>query len=264
MTTPAHTLRFAYSTINWGVNCDIPKCLDEIQSTGWGAVELFAHSLDQMGTPATIARQLNGLVPATVFAGIDLPVTDEQRKVQRNRITFAAEIGASDYGLVGGGRHRFRPPADDEYNELSDFCEELAVFGDEIGVSVDYHPHVACTIETSQEIDRLVNRTEKLKLCLDASHIALVDENPVAVLDHYWDRLGYVHLKDWGRGKFQELGRGTIEIDFPGILAHLVERRFASWVVLEQSQSDVSPLKSAQINAAYLTQLGYDIAGMGN
>ncbi len=264
MTTSAHRLRFAYSTINWGANCDIPKCLNEIQSTGWGAVELFAHSLDQMGTPSAITRHLNGLVPATVFAGIDLPVTDEQRKVQKNRIEFASEIGAKDYGLVGGGRLRFRPPTDDEYNELSDFCEELAVFGGELGVSVDYHPHVACTIETSEEIDRLVKRTSKLKLCLDASHIALVDEDPITVLDHYWDRLGYVHLKDWGRGKFQELGQGTINIDFPGILKHLVDRQFPGWVVLEQSQSDVSPLKSAQINADYLTFLGYDIAGTGN
>jgi sugar phosphate isomerase/epimerase len=264
MTTSAHRLRFAYSTINWGANCDIPECLNEIRDTGWAAVELFAHSLDQMGTPATTTSNLMGLVPATVFAGIDLPVTDEQRKIMRNRITFASEIGAEQFGLVGGGRLRFRPPTEAEYNELADFCEELAVFGSTVGVAVSYHPHVACTIETSAEIDLLVARTSKLRLCLDASHIALVDEDPVEVIDHYWDRLGYIHLKDWGRGKFQELGRGTVNIDFPRILQHLVDRHFPGWVVLEQSQSDQSPEISAQINADYLTNLGYDISRTTN
>jgi sugar phosphate isomerase/epimerase len=263
MTASPNSLRFAYSTINWGANCDLAACLDEIRATGWGAVELFGHSLDQMGTPAAMSRLLDGLIPATVFAGIDLPVTDEQRKVMRNRITFAAEIGASEFGLVGGGRLRYRPPADAEYAELADFCEELAVFGRSVGVGVSYHPHVACTIETSAEIDRLVTQTSVLNLCLDASHIALVDEDPIDVLEHYRDRTGYIHLKDWGRGKFQELGRGTIAIDFPRILDYLVERKFGGWVVLEQSQSDESPAASARINAEFLTDLGYDIAWTG-
>jgi inosose dehydratase len=253
-------LRFAYSTINWGANCDIPEALEQIRASGWGAVELFGHSLDQLGTPAILKRHLGSLTVATVFSGIDLPVTSEQRKVQKNRIDFAAEIGAAEYGLVGGARLRFRPPTVAEYAELAAFCDELAVYGHERGVTVSYHPHVACTIETSSETDMLIAQTQTLRLCLDASHIALVDEDPLVVIDQYWDRIGYIHLKDWGRGKFQELGRGTIGIDFPLILNHLIERNFDRWVVLEQSQSDESPARSAQINANYLKGLGYAIS----
>lgn len=262
MFTP-HKLRFAYSTINWGANCDIPRCLSEISEAGWGAVELFGHSLDQMGTPTILARDLGGLVAATVFAGVELPVTDEQEKVLRNRIAFASEIDATEFGLVGGTRLRYRPPTEAEYDELSDFCEALAVFGADQGVVVSYHPHVACTIETSAEIDRLIARTTLLRLCLDASHIALVGEDPLEVIERYRDRIGYIHLKDWGRGKFQELGRGSIGIDFPRILQHLIDRQFDGWVVLEQSQSDESPSVSARINADYLTGLGFDIAWTG-
>jgi len=160
---------------------------------------------------------------------------------------------------VGGSRLRWRPPVEAEYVELSNFCEELAIYGEQRGVTVSYHPHVACTIETSEEIDRLVANSKQLKLCLDASHIALVDEDPIAVVEHYWDRLGYIHLKDWGHGKFRELGQGTLGIDFAGLLAALEAKSFGGWVVLEQSQSDVSPLESARINAAYLEVLGYSI-----
>ncbi|MDQ3653958.1 MAG: sugar phosphate isomerase/epimerase [Chloroflexota bacterium] len=259
MNRPEHRLRFAYSTINWGVACDIPAALADIRNAGWGAVELFGHSLDILGTPASLTAELKGLAPATLFAGIEFPDSPIQRTKLRNHARFASEIGAEAFGLVGGARLRWRPPAHEEYAELAALCEDLALFGESLGVMVSYHPHVACTIETSEEIEVLMRQTKHLKLCLDASHIALVGEDPLTVLETWWDRLGYIHLKDWGKGKFAELGRGTIDIDFPKILDELARWRFEGWVVLEQSQSDVSPLESARINAAYLRGLGYDI-----
>jgi inosose dehydratase len=259
MTGSKHRLRFAYSTINWGATCDIPQALADIREAGWQAVELFGHGLDILGTPSLLESQLGGLVPATLFAGIDLPESDLQRRKLRNQIRFASEIGARDVGLVGGSRLRWRPPSHDEYSALAALCEDLATHGADLGVTVSYHPHVACTIETSDEIATLMAQTSALKLCLDASHIALVGEDPLTVTDQWWDRLGYIHLKDWGNGKFQELGRGTIGIDFPAILGELQRRQFGGWVVLEQSQSDVSPLQSARINAEYLTAIGHDI-----
>lgn len=256
-----HSLRFAYSTINWGASCDLPAALADIRAAGWGAVELFGHTLDLMGTPARLRELLaaESLVPATLFGGIDLPVTDVMRTTHKNHIRFASEIGATAYGLVGGGRLRWRPPSDAEYTELAAFCEELALYGEKVGVTVSYHPHTLCTIETSPEIAILMERSSALKLCLDASHIALVGEDPLTVIDEWWDRLGYIHLKDWGNGKFAELGRGTLGIDFPGILSHLAQRQFDGWVVLEQSQSERSPLESAKINTAYLQGIGYDV-----
>lgn len=259
MGEPGHRLRFAYSTINWGATSDIAAALANIRTAGWHAVELFGHSLDVLGTPGSLREALDGLVPATLFAGIVLPNSDLQGRTLRNQVRFAAEIGATAFGLVGGGRLRWRPPSREDYSALADLCEDLARFGAEQRVSVCYHPHVGCTIETSDEIERLMSQTSDLMLCLDASHIALVGEDPMAVLATYWNRLGYVHLKDWGLGKFAELGRGTIGIDFAGFLGELERRRFDSWVVIEQSQSDVSALESARINAEYLTGLGYDL-----
>lgn len=255
----SHRLRFAYSTINWGPTCDISQAVAQIRGAGWGALELFGHSLDHLGTPASLMDTLDGMAVATLFASVELPDSLPQRTKLRNQIHYASEVGAEAFGLVGAGRLRWRPPIDDDYAAVSDLCEDLATYGAPLGVAVSYHPHVGCTIETSGEIDSLMRQTSTLKLCLDASHIALVGEDPLTVIDTCWDRLGYLHLKDWGRGKFAELGQGSIAIDFNGILAHLVDRRYAEWVVVEQSQSDVSPLESARINAAYLKALGYDI-----
>ncbi len=105
---------------------------------------------------------------------------------------------------------------------------------------------------TSARSDALMTETKTLTLCLDVSHIALVGEDPLAHLRKYRERLGYVHLKDWGRGEFTELGQGTLGIDFVACLRELESQQFAGWCVVEHSVSAVSTLHSAQMNAAYL------------
>jgi sugar phosphate isomerase/epimerase len=251
------SLRFAYSTINWGETPDLPAVFAEIREAGWDAVELFWHSLDWLGPAARLREELGDLQVATGFGLVGLPTDRVQQTKLRRQIDHAAELGAEAFGLVGGNRLRWRPPNADEYADLARFCEDLAVYGADRGVTVAYHPHVACTIETEEEIDRLLDATNVLTLCLDASHIALVGEDPVAHLRKYRERTGYVHLKDWARGKFVEVGEGTLGIDFGAFLRELDDQGVASWVVVEQSRSDVSPLASARLNAAAIEHLGY-------
>ena len=88
-------MRFAYSTINWGEHCDLAQASAEICKAGWGAVELFAHSLDWLGLPDGLRTQLCGLRPATFFAGIDLPANERQLTIHKHRVDYAAAIGAS-------------------------------------------------------------------------------------------------------------------------------------------------------------------------
>jgi sugar phosphate isomerase/epimerase len=254
-------LRFAYSTINWGETPDLPAVFDEIRTAGWDAVELFAHALDWLGPAAHLREELGDLKVATMFGIVSLPMDRVQQTKLRRQIEYAAELGAEAYGLVGGARLRWRPPTADEYADLARFCEDLAIYGADRGVTVAYHPHVACTIETEAEIDRLLDATSVLTLCLDASHVALVGEDPVAHIRKYQERTGYVHLKDWARGRFVEVGQGTLGIDFGAILRELEALGFASWVVVEQSRSDVSPSASARANAVAIELLGYAPTG---
>ena len=250
-------LRFAYSTINWGETPDLEQTFGEIREAGWDAVELFFHSLDWLGPMPRLLSALGDLQVATLFGAVSLPTDRVQLTKLKNQIDYADELGAEAFGLVGGNRLRWRPPSDAEYSDLARFCEDLAEYGAYRGVTVAYHPHVACTIETEEEIDRLMAETTVLTLCLDASHIALVDEDPIAHLRKYRSRTGYIHLKDWARGKFVEMGQGTLGIDFAAILRELEEQEFGGWVVVEQSRSDVSPFDSARTNAEYLKRLGY-------
>ena len=249
--------KFAYSTINWGVHCDLPAAFAEISGAGWGAIELFGHSLDQLGPADGLRAELGSLLPATVFSIIELPVDREQSEpslIGSHGRPNSALISLASSEEPGCGTVR-RPTTN--ILQSPPIWKSLPFSVSRSGVTVAYHPHVACTIETSAEIEQLMERTSLLRLCLDASHIALVDEDPITVLNTWWDRIGYIHLKDWGMGKFRELGQGSIGIDFPTILAYLGKREYRGWVVLEQSQSDDSPLASAKLNAAFLNGLGY-------
>lgn len=252
-------LRFAYSTINWGETPDLAQTFAEIRDAGWHAVELFWHSLDWLGPVPRLLAALGDLRVATLFGAVGVPTDRIQLTKLKNQVDYAAELGAEAFGLVGGNRLRWRPPSDEEYRDLARFCEELAEHGANRGVTVAYHPHAACTIEAAAEIDRLLAETAALTLCLDASHIALVGEDPLAHLRAYRSRTGYVHLKDWARGKFVEMGQGTLGIDFAAILRELEDQQFGGWVVVEQSRSDVSPLASARTNAGFLRHLGYSL-----
>ena len=254
-----YALRFAYSTINWGTKPDLAAAFTDIRRPGWQAVELFDHSLDWLGTPDHLLGALAGLKVATFFGVVEVPASAEQLTIHKRRLDYAALFGAEMYGLVGGGRLRTRPPTADEYKNLAGACEELANYGASKGIGLAYHPHVGCTIETEAEIDILLNETRTTTLCLDASHIGLVGEDPVAHLRKYRDRTGYIHLKDWAAGKFVEMGQGTLGLDFAAILAELESQAFPGWVVVEQSRSDVSPAESARLNAAYLRGLDYSL-----
>lgn len=262
MATAPSPLRFAYSTINWGVTPDLAAVAADIRASGWRAVELFWHDLGWLGPPNRLRDVLGNLRVATLFGQAELPLTASQATRMKNEIAYAADVGAAHYGLIGGTRHRHRPPAAEEEAALAAFCEDLARYGESVGVQVAYHAHAGCTVETEAEIDRLLNATQALTLCLDVSHIALVGEDPLAHWAKYGARTSYVHLKDWARGKFVEVGDGTLGIDFAGFLAALAAAAFPGWVVVEQSRSDVSPRHSAERNAAAIRRLGYDPGGI--
>ena len=42
-------------------------------------------------------------------------------------------------------------------------------------------------------------------------HDIMLDEDPARQIRKYRERLGYVHVKDWARGKFVELGQEFYE-----------------------------------------------------
>jgi inosose dehydratase len=156
--------------------------------------------------------------------------------------------------------------------------EALArVVRNEAGVRTVFHHHCATFVETPQEIDALMQRTDEslVGLCLDSGHITYAGGSPMDLLARYGTRIWHVHFKDcepavaararsenWDyqtairHGVFCELGKGGV--DFPALLAALRNRGYGDWIVVEQDvlPSMGSPLESARRNREYLRTLG--------
>jgi len=152
-----------------------------------------------------------------------------------------------------------------------------AAVRDAAGLRTVFHHHCAGYVETPEEIDALMSRTDPalLGLCLDTGHLTFAGGDALTTLAQYADRVWHVHFKDcepalaaqarvegWDyhtairRGIFCELGKGMVP--FARVLDALRGRDYGGWIVVEQ---DVlpglgTPAASATRNRAYLRRLG--------
>ena len=194
-----------------------------------------------------------------------LVLADDNASVP-NRTARAGRIRAED-GLTPS-----------EWDAFARRAERVAAaVRDAAGLRTVFHHHCAGYVETPEEIDALLSRTdpELLGLCLDTGHLLFAGGDPLRVLAEHGDRIRHVHFKDcepalaaqarvegWDyhtavrRGIFCELGRGMAP--FPAVLDALHARDYHGWIVVEQ---DVlpglgTPAASAARNRAYLRSLG--------
>jgi inosose dehydratase len=193
-------------------------------------------------------------------------VLSDDTAVDPERTRLAGRIGP-EQGLDAAGRATLARGADRIARAVRDAT----------GLRTVFHHHCATFVETRDEIDDLMSRTDPalVGLCLDTGHCAFGGGDPVATLDRWRDRIWHVHLKDCDAsvkaraaaegfdyqqavraGVFCELGRGTVE--FPAIIARLRDSGYDGWLVVEQDvlPSMGSPAASAARNREYLSSLG--------
>jgi len=206
----------------------------------------------------------DGRRPLLILADAD--GRDAVRALHAGRITPAQALPADD--LRSFARH----------------AEEVArLVAGETGLATAFHPHGGGWIETPDEVDALLARTDPdlIGLVFDTAHhvygCGVPDEGGLAAagIDRFAERIRTVHLKDcsadvaararaegWAyeravrAGLYCELGRGSV--DFAAVLGALARFGYDDWLTVEQ---DVfpgmgTPLESARRNRAYLAGLG--------
>ena len=148
---------------------------------------------------------------------------------------------------------------------------------DETGLRTVFHHHCAAFVETPDEIEALMQRTDPslVGLCLDSGHATYGGGSPLDLLDRYRARVWHVHFKDceprvvrrareeeWdyqtalAHGVFCELGKGAV--DFAALVGALQGAGYGGWVVVEQDVLPAmgAPLQSAIRNREYLRGIG--------
>jgi inosose dehydratase len=298
-------MRVANAPCSWGVlefeaktaSPPYQQVLDEIAQTGYVGTELGDWGF--MPTqPDRLREELErrGLAMAGAFVTTRLADQRSHGPSLQRAVAIARLLGA-----VGDGTPRFvvlsdEPTADPERAgaagrvdpslSLSDAQWDIAAEGiqriaravrDETGIRTVFHHHCAAFVETPQEIESLLQRTDPalVGLCLDSGHATYGGGSPEELLGRYRDRVWHVHFKDcepevaararaegWDyltalrRGLFCELGRGSV--DFPAMLRALETYSYDGWIVVEQDVLPAmgAPRDSARRNRLYLRGIG--------
>jgi inosose dehydratase len=297
-------IRVANAPCSWGVlefesKVDSPtytRVLDEIGASGYAGTELGDWGFmptDSYRLGDEIARRGLALLAAFVTTRLAHPETYDEstgRAVATAQL-LAAVSGTSPFIVLSDepaadpvrARHagRIQPSqalSEKQWDIAARGVERLAqVVRDETGLRTVFHHHCGAFIETTQEVDALMQRTDDscVGLCLDSGHITYAGGSPIDLLDRYGTRTWHVHFKDcepavaararsekWDYqaavrgGVFCELGKGAV--DFPALLEALRQRGYSGWIVVEQDvlPSLGSPLDSARRNREYLRTLG--------
>ena len=254
-------MKLGYQTLTWANYYDdysIEQPIREIKKAGFEGIE-FIEPISKLGSPDSLQMILNEteLKAVSLSCGLNMNPDDtsdiDETKI---RIEFAGELGLKNMMLCGGWLVDNVKKEEKFYEILArklDICCEYAAG---FNINIAFHPHKNTIVETRQDIERLLQFTNKAKLCLDIAHLVACGSDPVEVIRLFSKITAYIHLKDWdvGQDDFVELGRG--EVDIAKCLSVLKEIKYNGWAVVELDRTKKTPEESAGICADYLRKVG--------
>lgn len=155
---------------------------------------------------------------------------------------------------------------DKEWEKFANGMNRLGEIANSMGISLVYHHHMGTVVQTAEEVDRMMEMTDKDKFSLlfDSGHLAYCGQDYLAVLKKYANRVKHVHLKDIRpevvkkvkeqklsflqgvrEGAFTVPGDGCI--DFAPIFDILDKANYQGWMIVEAEQdpAKANPLEYA-------------------
>ncbi len=168
------------------------------------------------------------------------------------------------------------PLTDAQWGHMVEGLHKAGQYCNDNGMKLVYHFHGETVVETSEEIARLMEMTDPalVHLLYDTGHAYYGGCDPLYILQTYYDRIAYIHLKDVRehvleqhlkdgyrfregvrRGVFTVPGDGCI--DFEPIFEELQERDYEGWIIVEAEQNPeiANPLFYAEKAMNYLKTL---------
>lgn len=160
-----------------------------------------------------------------------------------------------------------------EWKMLANGLNELGKLAKEKNMKIVYHHHMGTVVQTTEEIDKLMDMTDDnlVYLLFDTGHLVYSGEDPVAIVKKYAKRIKHVHLKDV-RPEMKEkvkkeslsflrgvrLGAFTVPgdgcIDFEPIFKVLADSDYEGWMLVEAEQDPAiaNPLEYAIKGRGYI------------
>ncbi|MFP3122093.1 myo-inosose-2 dehydratase [Ectobacillus funiculus] len=164
---------------------------------------------------------------------------------------------------------------EEEWKLLVDGLHRLGELAAEKDMDIVFHHHMGTGIQTTEEIDKLMELTDPklVSLLFDTGHLVFSGENPIHVLKKHLPRIKHVHLKDIRpevvahvkeedlsflqavkAGAFTVPGDGGIE--FAEVFTILAASDYKGWFVVEAEQDPAlaNPLAYALKARRYISE----------
>lgn len=297
-------IRLGIAPIGWS-NDDLPElggditleqCLREARQAGYSGVEKGGKfPMDPKVLKPIMAEHGLALVSGW-FSGrlLETTIEEEKSRIKEQLALYQAlacpvMVYAETVGTVQGQidtpvsqRPKLEPDQIKRYGEkLTRFAEFLETEH----CPMTFHHHMGTVIETEEEVDILMEHTDKaVGLLLDTGHLTFAGGDVTGTTERWGHRINHVHTKDiradvlkklknedWSflkgvlQGVFTVPGDGSI--DFGAFMKSLKTIDYAGWVVVEAEQDPkkANPLKMAETGMAALreaaTGAGLEIVG---
>lgn len=168
---------------------------------------------------------------------------------------------------------------EEQWETLANGLNKLGAVAKKIGLKMTYHHHMGTCVQTTEEIDRLMDMTDPdlVYLLYDCGHLVCSGEDHIAILKKYLPRIAHIHLKDVRMnirnkvkaehmsfldgvraGMFTVPGDG--DVDFKPIFDIVKDSDYDGWMLVEAEQdpAKANPLEYALKARKYIR----DIAGI--
>ena len=285
-------IRLAIAPIGW-TNDDMPElggeipfeqCISEMALAGFEGSEV-GNKYPRDPEKLNKALKLRGLTICNAWFSSFLttrPLAEVEKDFIKQcdflyavgaRIIGAAEQGKSIQGKplpIFDAKPRF---TNEEWKRLTEGLNHLGALAKKKGMQLVYHHHMGTGVQTTEEIDRLMEMTdpELVGLLYDTGHLVFSGEDHLAILHKYLKRIKHVHLKNvrfevmekakkekWSflqavrNGVFTVPGDGGL--DFVPVFDALKSGGYKGWWVVEAEQdpAKANPLEYALIARKYI------------
>ncbi|MEM7093003.1 MAG: TIM barrel protein [Actinomycetota bacterium] len=265
--------QLAAAPISWGI-CEVPgwgaqlppeRVLREMHDLGFRETELGAAGYlpeDPQALTDMLAsyelRLCGAFIPVVIHDPVESAAT---RQAVDDAITLLNATGARYFITAPvmtwdwGPR---RPLSDSEWGRTYAFLDEIEDACAENGLVQAVHPHIGTVIESDDDVQRVLDNT-RAGFTLDTGHLLIGGYDPLHFVEHHYDRIRHVHLKDVvmdlalpvlhgersimegvQAGMFCNLGAGDVPLT--EVVQAVEKRGFEGLYVIEQDAAIVGDL----------------------
>jgi len=230
---------------------DVPMLdlLDRVAEAGYDGVQFSGGFRDATAEAAAARVREHGLGVVPAHADTDRLESEQEAVLEEYRDTL---------GCAGVVVPWLGPEAFESAETVDETARRLSTLADDFasrGLALHYHNHAHEFAEVDGELafERLLRRTDDLRIELDVGWALVGGVDPAAWIDDHGDRIDVLHAKDVDADAeaFTEIGAGDVDME---ACAAAVRDAGVEWLVYEHDEPE-DPAASIATGAEFLAKL---------